>query len=1064
MFRQGSHWLKTMASTGLACAFCTCASGADAPPPGYLIDVWDIEDGLPNSKVTAVAQTPDGYLWVGTYDGLARFDGMRFVTFDPGNTPELRHARVQALYVDTSGTLWIDTFRGSMTSYRDGAFHAEGTGQSGFDLHTTLVWSSPQEEVFVGQFGDVLRRTHTRGNPAWTAKAPPVGSRPIFQCADKDGTLWFLNREGRIVRFLKDHFEDLPASASLSNRVLTLAMDEQGRIWAGAQNEIARWRGDSFEDMTPTNGERVFDPSLVFPTRSGALWVLTGDRLRKQIGRQWVAEAVEWRGLLGRSAGRAMGAHEDRDGGVWFNHYGNGLFHIAPDGRLERFTTKNGLTGDRVAAWYQGREGGVWLGIDRGGLTRLRDRRFQVIGLSEGLPVRAALSVCQSRDGAVWIGTAGGGLCRWTEGTMTRFAVGNSVAADFIFSMFPRPDGGLWLSARDEDMFEFKDGTIFPLPWVEHGVKSLLTDRSGRLWIGSKSGLSWWTPAARRTFGTADGMTPMAIRALAEAPDGAVWCGADDGTLYRCGLDRLQAFHANDALAGQAIGSLLADEKGVIWAGTFRGGLLRFANGQFQRFTAKQGLYADVIGQILQDNQQRLWLGTHRGIICVPKTALNACAEGKAKTVDCVTYGRLDGLPTLEFADGYQPACWRGNDGRLWFATVRGVVSVNPEALTARALPPPVVVEEVLLDGERLALNAGKLVIPPGHKQFEFRFTALSFDAPDKTRFRYRIDGLDNDWVDADTRRTADYGNLPPNNYRFRVIACAGDGRWNEAGAALAFTVEPHFYQTWWFLALASISILGGGAGMARLAATRKYRRDLSLLQQQHAVERDRARIAQDIHDDLGAGLTQITLLGELARREPGDAGAHLDRISRAARQLTRAMDEIVWAVDPQHDTLNGLMDYISAFAEDFLRVAGIHCRMDLPAALPQRRVDAELRYNLFLAVKEALNNVVKHAEATEVWLRLRVEERGFTLIVEDNGRGCNGHGNGNGAAAKAGAFQDRLATGSGLPNLQKRLHAIGGRCTVFSVPGEGMRIEMAIPVNVPLSPVVAIGQNGGSR
>jgi signal transduction histidine kinase len=189
-----------------------------------------------------------------------------------------------------------------------------------------------------------------------------------------------------------------------------------------------------------------------------------------------------------------------------------------------------------------------------------------------------------------------------------------------------------------------------------------------------------------------------------------------------------------------------------------------------------------------------------------------------------------------------------------------------------------------------------------------------------------------------------------------------------------------------------------------------------------------------------------------------------LDRISRAARQLTRAMDEIVWAVDPQHDTLNGLMDYISAFAEDFLRVAGIHCRMDLPAALPQRRVDAELRYNLFLAVKEALNNVVKHAEATEVWLRLRVEERGFTLIVEDNGRGCNGHGNGNGAAAKAGAFQDRLATGSGLPNLQKRLHAIGGRCTVFSVPGEGMRIEMAIPVNVPLSPVVAIGQNGGSR
>ena len=273
--------------------------------------------------------------------------------------------------------------------------------------------------------------------------------------------------------------------------------------------------------------------------------------------------------------------------------------------------------------------------------------------------------------------------------------------------------------------------------------------------------------------------------------------------------------------------------------------------------------------------------------------------------------------------------------------------------------------------------------------------------------------------------------------------------------------VEPHFYQTWWFLALASIAIWGGGVGMARRAATRKYRRDLSRLEQQHAVERDRARIAQDIHDDLGAGLTQITLLGELARREPGDASAHLDRISHAARQLTRAMDEIVWAVDPQHDTLNGLMDYISAFAEDFLRVAGIRCRMDLPAALPQRRVDAELRYNLFLAVKEALNNVVKHAQATEVWLRLRVEEGGFTLVVEDNGCGCNGQGNGNGATAKAGAAQDRLATGSGLPNLQKRLHAVGGRCTVLSVPGEGTHIEMTIHLNDPVSPIVAIGQNG---
>jgi signal transduction histidine kinase len=647
---------------------------------------------------------------------------------------------------------------------------------------------------------------------------------------------------------------------------------------------------------------------------------------------------------------------------------------------------------------------------------------------------------------------------------MTRFAVGNSMAADFIFSMFPRADGGLWLSARDEDLFEFKDGTIRPPPFEVHGVKSILTDRAGRLWIGSKTGLSWWTPSGRRTFGAADGMAAMAIRALAEAPDGGVWCGADDGTLYRCGPDRLEAFHAKDALAGQPIWSLLADAEGVIWAGTFRGGLLRFANGEFHRFTAKQGLSADVIGQMLQDKQQRLWLGTHRGIFCVAKAALNACAEGKAKTVDCVTYGRLDGLPTLVFADGYQPACWEGNDGRLWFATERGVVSVKPEKLTGRALPPPVVVEEVRLDGEALPLNAGKLVIPPGHKQFEFRFTALSFDAPDKTRFRYRIDGLDDDWVDADTRRTAHYGNLPPNQYRFRVIASTSEGGWSEAGAALAFTVEPHFYQTWWFLALAGIGIVGGGAGVARRAATRKYRRELSRLEQQHAIERDRARIAQDIHDDIGAGLTQITLLSELARREPEQTTAHLERISHSARQLTRAMDEIVWAVDPQHDTFNGLMDYVSAFAEDFLRVAGIRCRMEVPASLPNMRVEAELRYHLFLAVKEALNNVVKHAQATEVWLRLRVERDGFTLIIEDNGRGCPENGAGSGAGVKTGSGADRIARGSGLPNLERRLQAVGGRCSLRSAPGQGTAIELSLRFNGAASPIVAIGQNGSGQ
>ncbi|HEY3860594.1 MAG TPA: two-component regulator propeller domain-containing protein [Verrucomicrobiae bacterium] len=1059
MFQDRSAFRAT--AGGLALFLLMAAACAEVPPSDPLIDVWDTADGLPNSTVTSITQTPDGYLWVGTYNGLARFDGTSFVTFDPLTTPALRHARIQGLAVDANGTLWINTYRGSLTSYRDGVFRAEWTDESGFDLHTTLAYSSSNEDDFVTQFGSVLRRTADGEKTVWTSKDPPQGARPIFQCAGADGVLWFLSRDGRIIRFTRDVFMELPGNGGLPAHVATVSADASGRIWAGAVNFIGFWNGAKFVDRTPANAEEPFEPNLLLPTENGAVWALAGDRLRKQDGRRWVAEASGWRGLMRRGGGRGMGAHEDRQGGVWFNHYGNGVFHITSDGRFLRLTMKNGLPGDRVGAWFEGRDGGIWLGTDRGGLARLRDRRFQVVGLPAGPYARSALSVCETRDGAIWIGTGGGGLCRWSGGMLASFAVGQSTADDFVFSLCPRPDGGLWLSAGEENLLEFKDGAARPASWEAHGVKAILTDHAGRVWIGGKTGLSWWQAGARRAFGPADGLPLSAVRALAEDSSGTVWCGSDDGALYRCETNHLQAFRPDDGLAGQPILSLLADRGGVVWAGTFRGGLLRFENGQFQRISAKQGFYADVIGQIVQDHQGRLWLGTHRGLFCATKASLNACAEGKAKSVDYVTYGRLDGLPTLEFADGYQPACWAGHDGRLWFATVKGVVSIQPDELSAQAGPARVVIEEVDADGEPLALRGGSLIIPPGHKQFGFRFTALTFDAPDKTRFRYQLEGFDTDWVDADTRRTAHYGNLAPNHYRFHVAACNSAGVWNEKGAALELTVQPHFYQTWWFLAAAGAGILGGGAGLVRLAVARKYRRELARMEQQHAIERDRARIAQDIHDDLGAGLTQITLLSELARREPADTGEQLERISRAARQLTRAMDEIVWAVDPQHDTLNGLIDYVSAYAEDFLRVAGIRCRMDVPADLPVRRIEAETRYHLFLAVKEALNNVVKHAQATEVWLRLRVEGTGCTLIVEDNGRGCRGNGNGNGPAANG---QDRLANGSGLPNLKKRLHSVGGRCTMRSAPGQGMRVEMAIQLKEFASPIVAIGQNGAGH
>ncbi len=1067
-------------------------------PADFLVDKLDTGDGLPSSTVTSIAQTPDGYLWVGTYNGLARFDGARFVTFDPVNKPELGQARVQGLFLDANGTLWINTFRGGLTSYRDGNFHNELPDRPAFDVHISLVVSATNRVTFVTQFGEVLEHALAGANGAWRTTVPPAGSSPFFQCADEAGRLWFLTRDSHILQFFNGEFTMLADDGGLSgSKINTIVADVQGKVWAGAENEIALWDGRQFVAMTPTNGAADIDPRGLYPLKSGVFWVLDGGRIRKMEGRTWTAEIPAWRGLLGSASGRAMGVHEDGDGGLWFNHYGNGLFHIAADGSFQRLTSSpDNLPSDRylpngrVGAWFQGRDGGVWAGVDHGGLVRLRERRFHVIGPAEGLPARTALSVCEDKNGAMWIGTAGGGLSMLRSKSkiqnpksefpvplvrdvgfealdfeLKNYAVGPSASANFIFSIAFRPGGGAWLSGSEgEDLYQFFDGRIQRASWDLHGIKSILVDRQNRVWIGLKagSGLACWAGGERQIFNLGTNSFSPAVRALAETPDGNVWAGAEDGTIFRCEPDALVPFRPTDELADQPIYSMLAETNGTIWAGTFRGGLLRFKDGKFSRIAAKQGLPAEIISQILDDGQ-RLWLGTQQGIYSVAKSALNALMDGRVNKLDFVSYGRHDGIAPVECSGGYSPACWHASDGKLWFTTLIGAVWVQPEEINTKSTPPPVLIEELRVDGEvmdssELKIDSQKLnaasgyqpiFISPGHKQIDFRFTALSFDGGDQARFRYRVDGLDNDWVDLDTRRLVQLRNLPPRKYKFRVIACNSDGAWNLAGAEVTFTVRPFFYQTLTFRVVAGVLLISGLSFAVRRAATRKYRRKLALLEQQHAVERDRARIAKDIHDDVGAGLTQITLLTELARREPAQAEANLGRITDSARRLTKAMDEIVWAVDPQHDTLAGLMDYVSAYAEDFLRVADIRCRMDLPMTLPVLRVEAELRYNLFLALKETLNNIVKHSKATEVWLRLKLEGNHLTLIVEDNGQGM-------GVAGATDA--DRRRSGYGLGNLARRLESVGGRCVVHSESGHGTRVEFSATLQGDASPVVAIG------
>jgi ligand-binding sensor domain-containing protein/signal transduction histidine kinase len=1031
-----SIWLRSL---GIA-ALRLLAVGAKAESSDYLTDLWTSDNDLPNSSVTAIAQTPDGYLWVGTENGLARFDGVRFVNFDSANTPGLKHSRVLGLFTDKQGALWINTYDGTLTSFRDGVFTREWQiGQ------ITGIFSTANRTYFTTHAsGIAVCEENSSHSNQWQTISLGARINADSFCQDAAGVVWCLLRNGSIRQITGTNTFSLPEDNGLNGEnVNCLTADDTGRIWAGTNKRIVRWNGNRFEDETPTNGEAPVNVTFLFCTSSNGLWSFANDTIRQAKDRRWTMTADSWRDLL-QAGTFYLSAYEDHDGDVWFRQFGQGLFRAGRDGTLKRLSSTNGLPDNRVSCWFQDHENNLWIGADRGGLVRLRNRQFQIVG-GDSLSNVAVSTVCEDNRSNVWIGTFNNGLHRWRDGRLEPFSLPNSATRNAIFSACPDAQGRLWLSADHEDLYVVETNRISRGDATLHGIKVMLVDSQGRLWLGRQNQLTCVTNGEVSNFGARDGFTRRDVRALAEDRQGAIWIGTGNGVLYKYADGKFSSFTPKDGFESQAIWSLLPDNDGTIWAGTFRGGLMRFKDGAFTRYTTQNGLPSDVICQILDDGQGKLWIGSHRGIFSVSKNSFSALDRGQIQSLPCNTYGLYDGLPTLECSGNYQPSAWRSHDGTLWFATVKGLVSVYPQKLRTNELPPPVTIEDFLVDGKSIGAR-GPALIPAGRHQFEFRFTALSFTAPDKVRFRYQLSGFDNGWVEAGTRRTADYGPLPPGDYQLRVVACNNDGVWNETGASLRLTQRPFFWQTWWFKFVIVFVAVLAIAGGVRYVATRSLQRKLESLKQQRAIERERERIAKDIHDDLGAGLTQILLQSSLARRAPPDRmQTDLSQISETARDLVRTMDEIVWAINPENDNLDGLVTYAGKYAQEFLTAANLRCRLDLPPEPPAVSVSAETRHNLFLAIKEALNNVVKHAEATEVLFELKLPPGAFAFVITDNGKGFSP-----GAAGESNGNPQRISAGHGLKNLSSRLEAVGGNCMVSHGPGQGTRVELMVPIRKP--------------
>jgi signal transduction histidine kinase/ligand-binding sensor domain-containing protein len=1025
------------ATLGVLLALFAAGPGSWARADEYVIDFWDAARGLPGNSAAAIAQTPEGYLWIGTYDGLARFDGMRFVKFDAVNTKAIQHSRIDRLFTDSSGTLWINTHDGSLTTWRNGVFKLEWTGRERVESAAWPSMLTREAQVFLLQSGSVLRREIVNGTAGAWSTLRPEGTRfsTIF-CTTRDGALWIRTVDERLWRVVAGRIEPVALPDDFGRSIRLLTTDREGQAVLGTDVGMFRWNGEVFLPITPKAGKASLDFTFLHFTSDGDFWAIADGRLRKGRKDRFVLDLGPDR-YLAEDVLQALKPVEDRKGGIWFAHGGRGLLHVDRNGVGRRFGPAEGFASDRVVGLFKDREDNVWVSVDRGGLARIRERRFEVVSVPNEAAAYATISVSEDQEGVVWIGSGGGGLARLRNSVLETVPLPRALRP-FVVSLAPDGDK-LWISADREDLWLLEKGVVKAAPAPVHGIKVILVDHERKVWMGRRDGLAQLSAGRVVEFGPAQGMGITDVRALAEDSSGDVWIGGGDGSMYKHREGRFERVDLSVADGVFPIWSLFAERDGTMWAGTYQGGLLRLKDGRLTRFTTKHGLISDIVCQIVDDQQGHLWLGSREGILRVSKQSLIAVAEGTLQTPSSSTYGRAEGIPPLE-CSGYQPGAWRSRSGRLWFATTRGAVSVSPADLLDNKVPPKVVVEEVWVDRvRREAAPQETVVVEAGHREVEFRFTGLSLSAPEAVRFRYRLQGLEEPWVDAGERRTAQYSYVPPGEYRFEVMARNSDGIWNDQGSQLLLSVRPHLWETWWFRTLALLTALALAAMAARHLTTQALRRNMARLEQQRAIEADRTRIAKDIHDDLGAGLTQISLLSELLRTDqPKEAKAHVEQIGETAAELTRAMDEIVWAVNPSEDTLESLWDYIIHFAQEYLGTAGIACRLDAPEVIPPLPLRAEVRHNVFLAVKEALHNVVKHAGAREVRLFLAGAPSGFEIEVQDDGLGLG--------TAQA-SDPRRTSSGHGLRNIEERMASVGAASTVSPSPSGGVSVRLRVPV-----------------
>ncbi|HEY2849854.1 MAG TPA: two-component regulator propeller domain-containing protein [Gemmatimonadaceae bacterium] len=947
----------------------------------WIIDRWSTDQGLPQNTVLDIAQGTDGYLWLATYGGLVRFDGVRFTAFTTRDYPELGSDRVMRVRLARDGGLWIGTDRG-LVRYRDGRFQE---------------WTDAEGR-------------------------PPGPTSGLF--VDSTGAVWLSTELGGVSRFSHGIFERFHGNNADAGWASAVVMDGRGDAWVSQRGGILikRPNSDQFERIDLHLGDnRVHGPIHV--DRAGDVW-FDADR-----------DAVRLTPSGLRSAGiPTQNVADDGSGGLWA-WTRDGIWHRAQSGIVSFAEGPFGGNFGAVHALFVDREGTLWLGTDTGGLLRLRQRVFKMFTVADGLARDPIAAIMRDRHGTLWVGSScgpttlipGGGLPKTTR------TLANPGCA---FSFAEGADGSVWSGAYGGLVRVAPDGSQARIPddsLPHNTVLALYADPDTSMWIGTLNGLVHYVRGHYRVYNKSDGLPSNEIHYVTRDRHGALWVGTVGG-LARLDSARFRSWTTREGLPHNFVRAIYQDADGVWWIGTYGGGLARFDGKRFTAIGSRDGLFDDIVSAILEDDQGNLWMSGNRGIFRASRAALNAFAAGTAPQVASVGYGPSDGLMTSETNGGFEPSAWQDKNGRLWFATVSGLATIDPHDAVPRTDAPGVTIEAVNVDGKALA-TTGTITLPVGARYLQVDYTGLTSVAPEQLVFRYRLDGLDSAWQYVNGRRTAYYSQLPPGHYGFVVSAASRDGAWNADGQRITIVIPAPWYSTRWFRLLMIVAVVGLVFALVR--------RRIGRLHEQQRVQREytrqllsgqeaeRRRLAGELHDSLGQDLLVMKNRAAMALGSaelPSALRSHLEEISQVASQAVQNTRDISHGLRPYQLDRLGLAAALRDLADHAGGAAGLDLHVEVDGV--DDRFSADAATLVYRIAQEALTNILKHAAAKHASIVLQPQPDAVCLVISDDGRGTD---------LSAGP-------GFGLTGIRQRVHILAGTIQVKSAPGQGTILEITIP------------------